>query len=289
MSGFTLPSVSLLAQSILSGVFVGALYGLMGLGLSLSWGLLRLINLAHFGFAFLAAYLCYQLSVTYKLNPLLSLALIVPGFFALGAALHWLVARFKVTPFNSLLLTFGLTGIVESLIQTIWTADFRKLESVYEHQKFKLGFLFVPLPELITLLLAVGLSFAVWAVLRYTDLGRGLRAAAQDAPIAAAFGVNQQRNALLLAGTCAALASIAGVCMALSFTLAPSQIYAWIGVVFAAVMLGGLGRALGPLIAGTVIGVSEAITMAVTAPSWAPIVSFTLLIAILLLRPGKVA
>ena len=85
----------------------------------------------------------------------------------------------------------------------------------------------------------------------------------------------------------AALASIAGVCLALSFTLAPAQIYAWIGVVFAAVMLGGLGRALGPLIAGTIIGVSEAITMAVTAPSWAPIVSFTLLIVILVLRPGR--
>ena len=91
----------------------------------------------------------------------------------------------------------------------------------------------------------------------------------------------------VLAGTCGALASIAGVCLALSFTLAPSQMYAWIGVVFAAVMLGGLARPLGPLIAGTLIGVSEAITMAVTAPSWAPIVSFSLLIVILVLRPGK--
>ena len=91
--------------------------------------------------------------------------------------------------------------------------------------------------------------------------------------------------ALLLAGTCAALAAVAGVCLSLSFTLAPSQIYAWIGVVFAAVMMGGLGSALGPLVAGVVIGVSEALTMAITAPSWAPIVSFTLLIALLLLKP----
>jgi len=147
----------------------------------------------------------------------------------------------------------------------------------------------VPIPEFITLLLAVAISLAVWAVLRYTDLGKAMRAAAEDAPIASAFGVNQARNALLLAGTCAALASIAGVCLALSFTLAPSQMYAWIGVVFAAVMLGGLGRPLGPLIAGSLIGVSEAITMAVTAPSWAPIVSFTLLIVILVLRPGRAA
>jgi len=288
MSGFSLPSASLLAQSVLSGIFVGALYGLLGLGLSLSWGLLRLINLAHFGLAFLAAYLCYQLSLAH-VDPLLSLLLIVPLLFAIGAALHWVMARFKVTPFNSLLLTFGLTGILEALIQSIWTADFRKLEWAYGNVKWKIGGLYFPLPELLTLVLAVSLSFAVWAVLRHTDLGKAMRAAAEDPAVAAAFGVDQKRNALLLAGTCSALAGVAGVCLALSFTLAPSQIYAWIGVVFAAVMLGGLGRALGPLIAGTVIGVSEAVTMAVTAPSWAPIVSFTLLIVILVLRPGRAA
>jgi branched-chain amino acid transport system permease protein len=286
MSGFTLPSASLLSQSVLSGIFVGALYGLMGLGLTLSWGLLRLINLAHFAFAFLAAYLCYQMA-SMGVDPLLTLVVIVPAFFAIGAALHWVMAGFSVTPFNSLLLTFGLMGITEAIIQSIWTADFRKLESSYSQLKFKVGTLFVPIPEFITLLLAVGLSIGVWAVLRYTDLGKAMRAAAEDPAIASAFGVNQKRNALLLAGTCAALASIAGVCIALSFTLAPSQMYAWIGVVFAAVMLGGLGSALGPLIAGTLIGVSEAVTMAVTAPSWAPIVSFTLLIVILVLRPGK--
>jgi branched-chain amino acid transport system permease protein len=288
MPGFSLPSASLLAQSVLSGIFVGALYGLLGLGLSLSWGLLRLINLAHFGLAFLAAYLCYQLSLAH-VDPLLSLLLIVPLLFAIGAGLHWVMARFAVTPFNSLLLTFGLTGMLEALIQSVWTADFRKLEWAYGNVKWKIGGLYFPLPEVITLLLAVGLSFAIWAVLRYTDLGKAMRAAAEDPAVAAAFGVDQKRNGLLLAGTCSALVGVAGVCLALSFTLAPSQMYAWIGVVFAAVMLGGLGRALGPLIAGTVIGVSEAVTMAVTAPSWAPIVSFTLLIVILVLRPGRAA
>jgi branched-chain amino acid transport system permease protein len=288
MSGFTMPSATLLAQSVLSGVFIGALYGLLGLGLSLSWGLLRLINLAHFGFAFLAAYLCYQMA-SMGIDPLLTLLVIVPLFFAIGAGLHWAMARFEITPFNSLLITFGLTGIIEALIQYIWTADFRKLESAYGEHSFKFAGLYMPLPELITLGLAVSLSFAVWPVLRHTDLGKALRASAEDAAIAAAFGINQRRNALLLAGTCAALASVAGVCLALGFTLAPAQIYAWVGVVFAAVMLGGLGRALAPLIAGVVIGVSEAVTMAVTAPSWAPLVSFTLLIGILILRPGRAA
>lgn len=281
------PSFSLLAQSVLSGIFIGALYGLMGLGLSLGWGLLRLINLAHFGFAMLAAYVCYQLNTSLHLDPLLTLVAIVPLFFVFGVVLYVLMARFRLTPFASLLMTFGLTGIIESLIQVLWSADYRKLDSGYDAVKFHLGTLFVPLPELVTLLLAVTFSLGIWALLRFTDLGKALRAAAEDEAVAAAFGINAAAIRTVLAGICAALAGVAGMCVALTFSLSPSQIYAWVGVVFATVILGGLGRPLGPLVAGVVIGVSEAVTMAVTAPSWAPMVSFTLLIAILLLRPGS--
>ena len=111
------PSLSLLGQSILSGIFIGALYGLFGLGLSLSWGLLRLINLAHFALAFLGAYLAYQLSSSGAMDPLLTLLVIVPGFFLFGMAMHWVFMRFAVSPFNSLLVTFGITVIIESCIQ----------------------------------------------------------------------------------------------------------------------------------------------------------------------------
>jgi branched-subunit amino acid ABC-type transport system permease component len=258
---------------------------LLGLGLSLSWGLLRQINLAHFALAFLAAYLCYQLS--HVMDPLATLAIIVPAFALIGVAIQWAFARFRVTPFNSLLVTFGLTVIVEAIIQGIWTADFRKLESSYGTAKFKIGALYVPVPELMTVIAALALALAVYVVLRHTDLGRAMRATAEDGPIAAAYGINQKALALGLSGLCAAFAGIAGVCIALSYTLAPSQIYAWIGVVFATVMLGGLGGAIGPLVAGLVIGISESLTMAVTSPAWAPLVSFSLLILVLLLKPGK--
>jgi branched-chain amino acid transport system permease protein len=283
-----LPSWTLLGQSVLSGIFVGALYGLLGLGLGLSWGLLRTINLTHFAFAFLSAYICYQLTVVVHWDPLLALLVIAPLMFALGAGLHWLTDRFRLTPFSSLLLTFGCMGIAESVMQSFWTADPRKMESAYANMKIRLGPLYLPIPELMTLGLSVAVAFGAWWVLRHTDLGKALRASAEDAPVAAAFGIHQRRNSFILAGTCAALAGVAGVCIALSTSISPSQMYAWVGVVFAAVMLGGLGSALGPLIAGIVIGVSEAVTMAVTSPSWAPLVSFTLLIAILLLRPGRV-
>ena len=283
----TLPSLNLLLQSILSGVFIGALYGLIGLGLGLTWGLLRQINLSHFGLVFLAAYLSYQMATVGQIDPLLALLVLPPLFFLFGALMQWVLSKFAITPFNSLLATFGLTVVLESIIQGIWTADFRRLESGYNDLKFKVFGLFVPVPELITFCLAVGIAVAIWAAMRYTDLGKALRAMAEDGPIAAAFGINQKGLSLILAGVCAALAAIAGVCLALTFTLAPSQIFAWVGVVFAAVMLGGLGSPLGPLVAGIIIGVSEAITMAVASPSWAPIVSFSLLIIMLLLRPGK--
>lgn len=283
----TLPSLNLLSQSILSGVFIGGLYGLIGLGLGLSWGLLRQINLAHFGFVFLSAYLCYQMVGSWGVDPLLTLLILPPLFFAIGVATQWLLARFRISPLNSLLVTFGLTVMIESLIQQIWTADFRRLQSGYGDEKFIVGGLYLPVPELITLLLAVGLSLTIWAALRFTDLGKAMRAMAEDGPIAAAFGINQRALSLALAGVCVALAAIGGICFALTFTLTPTQIFAWVGVVFATVMLGGLGSAIGPLVAGIIIGVSEAIAMVLFAPSWAPIVSFSLLIFVLLLRPGK--
>src|SRR5262245_35969825 len=98
----TLPSFNLLAQSVLSGVFIGGLYGLIGLGLGLTWGLLRQINLSHFGLVFLGAYLSYQMATSWKVDPLVALAIVPPLFFALGAGMQWVLSRFSISPFNSL-------------------------------------------------------------------------------------------------------------------------------------------------------------------------------------------
>ena len=243
MSAFTLPSASLLAQSILSGIFVGALYGLLGLGLSLSWGLLRLINLAHFAFAFLAAYLCYQLA-TMGVDPLLTLLVIVPAFFALGA--------------GAALADGALRGHAVQLAAADLRPDRHRRGGdpvdldgrlpqarvgLRARRSSRSATLFVPVPELITLVLAVGaLARASGRCCATPTSARRCaprpRTRRSPRPSASTSGATRS----LLAGTCSALAAIAGVCLALSFTLAPSQIYAWIGVVFAAVMLGGLGQ-----------------------------------------------
>ena len=283
-----MPSATLLAQSLLSGIFIGGLYGLLGLGLSLSWGYLRLINLAHFALAFLGAYLTYQLAGVAGMPLALVLLIILPAFFVLGIAMQLLFARFSVSEFGSLLVTFGMTVIIESVIQWFWTADMRKLQLEAGPASLQVGGVFVPVSEALMFAVAAALSLATWASLRFTYAGKAMRASAENPDIAAAFGIDHKRLALLLSGVASAYAGVAGTFIALIYTLSPAQIFAWMGVVFAVVILGGLGNPLGVLAAGLVIGVSESVTMAVIAPTWAPLVSFTLLILVLVLRPDRI-
>jgi branched-chain amino acid transport system permease protein len=283
-----MPSATLLGQSVVSGLLAGGLYGLLAFGLSLSWGLLRLVNLTQFALALLGAYLTYQLGHVLHVPPWLAAAAIVPAFFVLGVALHAVFAYFRVTEFASLLVTFGLAVILESVIQWFWTADYRRYETAYATASLRVGPLFVPILELLACLTAAALAFATWGWLRWSYVGKALRASAEDPAIAAAFGVNHRAQAFLLSGVSAAYAGIAGVYIALIATLAPSQIWAWLGVVFAVVIIGGLANPIGALLAGFLIGVSESLTMAVVTPAWAPLVSFSILIVILVLRPGRV-
>ena len=278
-------SLLLLSQAVLGGVLAGGLYGLLALGLSLSWGLLRLVNLSHFALAFLSAYLTYHLGTIYGWPVWLSALAIIPLFFAIGAALHTIFVSFKVTEFASMLVTFGITVLIESLIQWYWTADYRKFESGLSDASIRIGPLFVPVLELAAFCAAFVLAGATWLWLNKTLVGKALRASAQDSEMASAFGINAAQLSYLLAGVCAAFAGVAGIFIALITTLSPAQIETWIGVVFAVVIIGGLGNPLGALAAGVLIGVAEAITMAAVNPAWAPLVAFAILIGLLLWRP----
>ncbi len=278
-------SLSLIEQSLITGILAGGLYGLLALGLSLSWGLLRLVNLGHFAIALLGAYLTWWMGTAFGIAPWWAGLLIIAAFFVYGIALHWVFMRFGVTEMQSMLITFALAVLVESTLQFIWTADFRRYETAWGTQSWVVGSLYVPKLSLIAFLVAGALAGATWAWLRYTYVGRALRACAEDAPIATAYGINHRRLSFVLSGLCAAYAGVAGVFIALIATLAPSQIWAWVGVVFAVVIIGRLGNPIGALIGGVFIGVCEALTMAVINPSWAPLVSFSVLIAFLLFRP----
>ena len=280
-----MPSATLLGQALISGVLAGGLYGLLAMGLSLSWGLLRLVNLSHFALAFLAAYLVYELGTNYHVAPWWSAAAIVPLMFAIGAAQHWLFDRFRVNELASLLITFSFAVVLEIAIQLYWTADFRRYETEYATRSIKAGPFYIPVLELVLCIVAGLLAWGTWLWLRRTYVGKALRAAAEDPAIAAAYGVDHKKLAYLLSGIGAAYAGIAGTFIALIATLAPAQIWAYLGVVFAVVIIGRLGNPLGALLAGMLIGASESIAMAVLSPAWAPVVSFSVLIAILLWDP----
>jgi branched-chain amino acid transport system permease protein len=278
-------SLSLLEQSLITGLLAGGLYGLLALGLSMSWGLLRLVNLGHFAIALLGAYLTWWMGTAFAIAPWWAGLMIIAAFFIYGIGLHWVFMRFGVTEMQSMLITFAFAVIVESTLQFLWTADFRRYETAWGTQSWVIGSLYVPKLSLIAFEVAGALAAATWAWLRYTYVGRALRACAEDAPIATAFGINHRALSFLLSGLCAAYAGVAGVFIALIATLAPSQIWAWVGVVFAVVIIGRLGNPIGALVGGVFIGVCEALTMAVINPSWAPLVSFSVLIAFLLFRP----
>lgn len=280
-----MPSLSLLDQAVVTGVLTGCLYGLLALGLSLSWGLLKLVNIGHFAMALLGAYLTWWLGTAHGMPAWWAAAVIVPIFFVYGVGLHWVFVRFRVSEMSSMLITFAFAIIVESVLQSIWSADFRRYTTPLASQSFVMGALYVPKLNLIASAVAAALAIGTWAALRYTYLGKALRAAAEDAPIATAFGIDHRRITYLLSGICAAYAAVAGVFIALVATLAPSEIWTWIGVVFAIVIIGRLGNPLGALLGGILIGVCEAVTQSAVNPAWSPLVAFSVLILLLLAKP----
>lgn len=275
-------------QSIVSGVLIGGLYAVMSLGLSLSWGVLKIINLVHFAFILLSGYITYELSTTYGLDPFVAILVTVPIFFVAGAALQWFFEKVRISEFNSLLVTFALLLILESLARTIWSADFRQIpvaQNPYVSESVRIGDLSLQVPRLAAFGFAVLVTALTVYLLDRTYFGKAVRALAEDREMAVAFGINSSQVSILLAGMAAAFAGLAGVFIAMSQALVPGLAVEWFAVVFPVVILGGLGSTKGSLASGVIIGVVAAIATRVAGPSWAPLITFIILILTLLFRP----
>ena len=276
-------------QSALTGVLVGGLYALMAIGLSLTWGMLRVINLAHFGLILLSAYLTYALATNGGLDPLLTVVVTVPVSFFLGAAIQWAFQRFEVTELSSLLVSFGLLIIGTQLISNVWSADFRRMTSdvnPYATGSLTIGPLVFPMPTLIASVAAVALVLFIHLVLARTFMGRALRAFGEDPAIASAFGIDHRRLGVLLAGAAGATAAVAGTLFAIGGSLTPSTALEWFGVVFAVVILGGIGNVLGTLLAGGLVGGIAGVMTIAWSPVAAPVVVYSLVVLALLFRPN---
>lgn len=275
-------------QSALSGALVGGLYALMAIGMSLGWGTLRVINLAHFGMILFGGYLTYSIATNLGVDPLLTTVVTVPVMFVIGAAIQWGFQRFGVSELSSLLVSFGLLIIGLQLISNVWSADFRRMTAdvnPYATGSLTIGPLVFPMPTLIASVTAIVLVVAIHLVIQRTYPGRALRAFAEDPPIAAAFGIDHRRLGLLLAGAAGATAAVAGALFAIGGSLTPSTAYEWFGVVFAIVILGGIGNVLGTLLAGLLVGSIAGVMAVVWSPITAPLVVYSLVVLALLFRP----
>jgi branched-chain amino acid transport system permease protein len=275
-------------QAILSGALIGGMFAVMAVGLSLTWGMLRIINLAHFGMILLGAYLTFQIATSWGIDPLLTLVVTVPLMFVLGALLQWAFDRFGVAELNSLLVSFGILIIVIQTVSNVWSADFQRMTgevNPYATGSLSLGRLVFPAPTLLAFGTAVVMVGAAHVVLQRTFAGRALRAFEQDRAVASAFGIDHRRLSMLLAGASGATAAVAGMLFALSNALTPSTPFEWFGIVFAVVILGGIGQILGTLVAGVLVGTLSGLVSVLWSPSLAPFVLFSAIILALLFRP----
>jgi branched-chain amino acid transport system permease protein len=276
-------------QAGVSGVMIGGLYAIMALGLSLTWGLLKVINLAHFALILLGAYVTFEFTASTGVDPLVALVIVVPGMFVVGVAIQWVIEWFEVDELNSLLLTFGLFIIAVRLITNVWSADFRRIsdeDNRYASSAVFLGSIAFPVPLLIAIGAALVIAAGAFVVLRRTYFGKALRALAHDREIAAAFGVDYRRIGIVAAGIGASLGGVAGTLIAINQSIFPQLAFEWIGLIFTVVILGGIGNLLGAVAAGVLIGAVSGVVGVAWTPQGSPLVVFVALIIALLVRPN---
>lgn len=275
-------------QSIIFGALTGSFFALIALGLSMSWGFLKVINLAHFGFVLLGSYLTFQISSSTGMNPILTIAFTVPVLFIIGALVQRGFEKFNVSELNSLLISYGLLITIVQVVQNTWSADFQRISPTinpYFTQSLAIGPLRFPMATLLAAGFGIVLAVTAHLLLEKTYSGRALQAFGQDRQIASAFGINHRSLGVMLAGASGATAAIAGMLHTLGNDLTPDAPFEWIGRVFAIVILGGIGNVTGTLYAGLLVGAISGLVAFIWSAQTAPLVVFSLVVLALIFRP----
>ena len=280
--------VTSIGQTLITGALLGGLYAVFALGMSLSWALLRIINYAIFAFVFLMAYVTYELAAGHGVDPLLSLLITIPLGVMLTIGLQFFTSTAKIDTFGSLIVTFGLFLVVQSSITLLWTNDLVRIpekSNPYFGQAWHFGKLTVPFLGLVVLAIAVVLCAVTYWLLNVSFAGKAMRAVVQDPAMAAAFGINAGRLGYVVAAICGLAIAVTGSCLAMMYALTPSATQAWVAVVFATVLLGGLGNPRGLLAAAMILALISSATQRFTNPALAALAPLVLLIVVILFRP----
>jgi branched-chain amino acid transport system permease protein len=274
-----------------TGLITGGIYAVVALGLNLQYGLMRIMNISHGEFLMLGAYLTWLGHTVLQANPLVFLPVVALALFVLGVVVYWLCFQritrtapaVEVIEARSLLVGFGLMFLVQNVANLIWGADYRGYSFLAEPVEF--GGVRLMANRLTVFAFAVGASLALLAVLRWTLIGKAVRAMMQSPIGAQLVGIDTRFLHPVVFGTGIALAGVAGALLSMVYEISPGMGEPYTVTALIVIVLGGLGSAAGCLLGGFLLGLVETFGMHFTSPSLKMLLSYAVLIAVLLARP----
>jgi len=276
------------AQAVVNGLLIGGIYALVSIGVTLIFGVVKIVNFAQGEFVMLGMYISFFLATRYGIDPLASLAVSMPALFIVG----WLLQRFLIRRVLSLgdmpqiFLTFALSLLLVNVALLLFTANYRTVDTAYTEMTIHLGPLYIAVAKLIAFVVAMALSGILWVFLHTTDLGKAMRAAAQNREVAMLMGINPDRVFCVAVGVALALAGAAGSLLMPFYPAYPLVGQVFVLMAFVAVVLGTLGNVTGALIASLMMGVAESLGIQFIGADSGLIVVFAMLLLTLAVRPS---
>ena len=278
----------LVIQAVIFGVLIGGVYALMASGVTLVFGIMRVINVAQGAMVILGAYLSYSLFTVLGLDPFLSILLIGPAMFALGYLIHRVFIR-SLRPESgeemSLLVTWATALAVEGVLSVVYTTNYRSTITGYAQRSWLVAGYHVPEVRVFAFLLSAVILAGLYLLLWRTRFGRSVRAIVQNPTSAKLLGVNADRVSAIGFAVGISTAAAAGAVFGIIYPFNPGSHYDLISRLLSIVVLGGLGSLGGAVVAAMILGITESVVAVVFAPVWAPFVFFIVLIVVLLVRP----
>jgi branched-chain amino acid transport system permease protein len=273
-----------------AGALLGGFYAAVSLGISIAFGLLDVVNIAHPVFIILGSYTAYTLNNTYGVDPLLAGVVFAPVFFVLGVVVYQVYyvsfERKGESPLRGLVFFFGLLFIIEVALLLKFGVDYRLIEASYVGRSIHIGFVGIAFRLLIPCVVGLIMTGAISLFLSRTFYGRAIKGVAQDSLALRLMGIDPVRIKTLAFGLGIATASLAGALLIMISPVQPAIGRDYIGRVFAITVLGGLGSIWGTLAAATILGLAETLTATFSGPSWSLAVSFGILVIVLAVRPS---
>jgi branched-chain amino acid transport system permease protein len=274
-----------IGQLLISGLLAGCLYALLACGLNLIFGVMRVINIAHTEFMLMGAYAAYAF-YTIGLHPLLALPIIILGMFLLGMLIQRYYIEHVVNQplLTSLLATYALSIILVNLGLLTFSADFVSIPEL--SGTLLIGDLVISKPRAIAALISVIMTLGVFLFLRYSQLGKAIRAVAEHAEVATVCGIDVVRIRMFTFGLATAMAGTAGVMLTIIYSFSPESGADFISKCFAIIVIGGMGQFIGAFYGGLLLGIIEALIGGIFSTQWADAVAYLLLVMVLLIRPS---